>query len=196
MTHGERLLIKLLFILVPITIVWCFVVVQQDHWDEIKTQKANTALAELVDRVNREADTRYAAEPKEVRLWRAVYRSAGVNNAGNIRGRDGEFVSYSSPAKGVQALRNDIIAKVTGNSRMMKAKLGDDYIPTIKNIIRVYAPPHENDTARYIDFVAKNSGIHPDKRLSITDVNKLLPHIIKKEKGHQEAANYIKYIRN
>lgn len=69
MTHGERLLVKLLLWLVPITIIYCLIFTQQDIWQEIKTQKANNALAALVERTNSEADARHS-EPQPVRLYR------------------------------------------------------------------------------------------------------------------------------
>lgn len=170
-------------------------VAQQDVWEEIKTQKANDALAELVERANREADARHA-QPKPVRLWRAVYRYSGNNNAGNIRGRDGEFMSFATPAEGVAALKADIMAKIAGDSRMMRARYGSGYQASIERIITVYAPPHENDTAHYIKFVAEKSGIHPQRKLTLADANRIIKPMIILEKGHQEARNYIKFINN
>jgi len=89
------------------------------------------------------------------------------NNPGNIRNSpdvfDGEvkslsgFKTFSDMKFGYRAL-----AIVLYNI----FKRGED---TIAKIITTYAPPSENDTAGYIAFVGKNTGIDPNRRLTLRD---------------------------
>jgi hypothetical protein len=111
-------------------------------------------------------------------------------NAGNIRGRDGEFICFKTKRESFRALVRDIHVKISGKSRMMKAKLGSDYNPTIRNILNVYSPPTENDTSNYVRFVSKHSRIAPDKRLTVADINRIIRPMIIMEKGHNRAKLY------
>lgn len=113
-----------------------------------------------------------------------------VNNPGNLRRGDGSFYHYRSPKEGYLAMKKDIQLKISGDSSSMKAKLGDNYKPTIKNLLKVYAPPHENDTKHYVKFVSTRAGISPDKPLKLADANRIIPHMILLEKGHKEAKIY------
>lgn len=97
------------------------------------------------------------------------------NNPGNIRGADGKFRQFSSLEEGTQAMKNDLLIKVSGNSNAMKAKFGDNYQPTLANVIATWAPSSENDTNNYIDFVSKQTGISPMKVLSPADLDKVIP---------------------
>lgn len=119
-----------------------------------------------------------------------------INNAGNLRGKDGGFRSFATPEEGYNALVGDITAKVTGNSPAMRSKLGDNYQPTISNLISVYAPPTENDTQNYINFVAKDSGIDPNTPLTKDDINRIIPSMIKMEKGAKGAEVFKQYASN
>ena len=54
---------------------------------------------------------------------------------------------------------------------------------TIRQLINTYAPPHENKTDAYIDFVAKNSGIGADVNFQKTKENlyKIIKAMVKIE---------------
>lgn len=111
------------------------------------------------------------------------------NNPGNIRKGAG-FAVYDTPQAGLDALRNDLTVKVSGNSRAMKGNYGDDYTPTIRNLISTYAPNNENDTDAYITAVAQNTGIDPDAALAPADVDKLIPAIIHQEGGSEATSHF------
>jgi hypothetical protein len=111
------------------------------------------------------------------------------NNPGNIRGNDGAFKKFSTPEEGQKAMADDLRVKVTGKSDAMKAKFGDNYEPTLSNLIHTWAPTNENDTQAYIDTVAKETGIGANDKLSVSDIPKLQAAMTKVE-GGQSAANY------
>ena len=115
------------------------------------------------------------------------------NNAGNLKNPDGSFQSFDTPEAGYQAMQSDITAKVSGNSPAMQRVYGKDYQPTLSNILNVYAPPSENDTENYINFVSKRAGIDPNTPLSVDDVPKIIPHMIQMEQGTKGAAKYKQY---
>ena len=113
------------------------------------------------------------------------------NNPGNLRpvGASDGFQGFATPEEGLNAMRDDLRVKVTGRSKAMAGKFGEGYQPTLANVINTWAPPTENDTKNYVDFVAKNSGLSPDSILTEQDVEKIMPAMIKME-GGQEAADY------
>ncbi len=113
------------------------------------------------------------------------------NNPGNMRpvGGDSGFQQFNSPQEGMQAMRNDLSIKVGGRSNAMKARFGDNYTPTISTVISTWAPPEENDTQKYINFVAQQSGIDPNSPLSQQDIERIIPAMIQME-GGQSASSY------
>jgi hypothetical protein len=58
-----------------------------------------------------------------------------------------------------------------------------DNLKTISAIITRYAPPSENNTTGYINFLSKFSGLPANQILTETDLIKLIPGIIKMESG-------------
>ncbi len=122
-----------------------------------------------------------------------LYTTNASNNPGNIRGKDGKFINFSTPEDGYKALVHDITIKISGKSRMMQWKFGKGYKPTIAKLIYVYAPPHENDYKRYVEFISERAGIHPDTVLTAADVSLIIPHMVVMEQGHKNAAIYKQY---
>lgn len=102
------------------------------------------------------------------------------NNPGNLRfaGQsgavqgEGGFAKFSSPAEGVKALENQI---------RLDASRG----LTLAQFISKYAPPSENDTARYIQDVIHMTGTSPTTLVSNIDIKKLTKAIAQKESGTQ-----------
>ncbi len=60
---------------------------------------------------------------------------------------------------------------------------------TITEIINTFAPPNENDTNKYINFVSKQTGIDKNKTLSIEDYKAVIKAIIFQENSF-EYTNY------
>lgn len=113
------------------------------------------------------------------------------NNPGNMRpvGQGEGFQAFESPQEGLRAMEADLTAKITGKSPIMKERYGEGYQPTLQSIIETWAPPTENDTAGYVNFVAQKTGIQPNQVLSPMDIQKLIPAMIEKE-GGKEASQY------
>lgn len=113
------------------------------------------------------------------------------NNPGNLRplGSSQGFQSFATPQEGLEAMRNDLRAKITGNSNAMRGAYGDNYDPTLANILAVWAPNNENDTSNYINFVTERSGLDPNAPLSENDIDAFLPAMVEME-GGQDAVNH------
>jgi hypothetical protein len=113
------------------------------------------------------------------------------NNPGNMRpvGEGSGFQQFPTPAAGIDAMRNDLLAKVSGGSRAMQGNYGPNYVPTIESVISTWAPPSENDTAKYIQYVSSQTGIDPRQPLTPQDVDRLIPAMIQME-GGKEAGQY------
>lgn len=111
------------------------------------------------------------------------------NNPGNMRSSGGGFQTFDTPKAGLEAMQKDLLAKVSGNSPIMKAHYGDGYAPTLRNVISTWAPPSENNTDNYINFVSQHAGIDPDQPLSPNDVPKIMDPMVHME-GGQKASQY------
>lgn len=107
------------------------------------------------------------------------------NNYGNLRpvGSSTGFRSFATPEEGISAMRDDLLAKVTGKSKAMAANYGQNYRPTLNTVISTYAPPSENDTQNYINFVSNKTGINPDQTLTPQDLDSVIPAMVKMESG-------------
>lgn len=119
---------------------------------------------------------------------------AGKNNWGNIRGADGRFKGFSTPQEGMNALVADIRAKISGKSAAMASKYGPGYVPTLESLISTYAPPHENNTRGYIDFMHKQTGIDPNRPLSGADIESVVKAIAKMEGNKNITLNNTNHI--
>ncbi len=112
------------------------------------------------------------------------------NNPGNIRqganwqglnpnGRniDSAFCVFESPVFGIRAL-----AKVLINYKKIHG------LNTVRQIVSRYAPPNENQTAAYIQTVAKQLEVYPDTKIDIEERGVLtvfIKAVIRMENGIQ-----------
>lgn len=90
---------------------------------------------------------------------------------------DSRFVVFVAPHWGIRAL----VKVLLSYQRRYKLK-------TIRQIIDRWAPPVENNTAAYIDQVAKACGVDPDDTIDIQNkavLRVLVTSIIKHENGQQ-----------
>jgi len=101
---------------------------------------------------------------------------------GKTAGTDSRFETFESVEYGIRAGIIDIIGDI-GNK-------GQD---TIKKLITVFAPPHENDTTAYIRYVEGVTGVNQNDSLikngKVDQVllGKLITAIINKENGAAQA---------
>lgn len=95
--------------------------------------------------------------------------SSGTNqfNVGNLRpaGQSTGFQQPSSYEEGIKALDNQL--KIYGEKHNIR---------TLRQAINRYAPPSENKTDNYVDFVAKRTGLDPDKEIDFS--NPAVRHVI------------------
>lgn len=87
--------------------------------------------------------------------------SSSINWQGKI-GTDGRFVKFDTMENGVRAL-----------ARILKVYQKKYGLNTIEEFIKRWAPPVENETEKYIEFVSKNSGIDRHAKLNLSDPSQL-----------------------
>lgn len=109
------------------------------------------------------------------------------NNPGNLRisenawqgkvpvaqNTDGVFEQFISPEYGIRALFIDLRSKINRG------------LNTIEKIMNVYAPPTENNTIAYITAIENMTNIPRNKVITVNDIPKIVPAIIKVENGIQ-----------
>jgi hypothetical protein len=109
------------------------------------------------------------------------------NNPGNLRisenawrgkvpieqNTDGAFEQFISPEYGIRALFIDLRSKINRG------------LNTVEKIMNVYAPPNENNTIAYITAIENMTGIRRNKVITVDDIPKIVPAIIKVENGIQ-----------
>lgn len=123
------------------------------------------------------------------------HESRGIknNNPGNIvksntkwegkTGDDGKFETFDTPENGIRAL-----------CKIIKTYNKKHNLNTISGIINRWAPPNENDTAEYIKFVSKKTGLNSDVVIDTNDklvMVKLIKSIIEKENGKNPYADSV-----
>ena len=108
------------------------------------------------------------------------------NNPGNIRhgidwdgldkdqSKDEEFSQFSTPEYGIRAM-----------FKILKTYNDKYNLNTIEGIINRWAPPIENDTEAYIDFVSSKVGKNGSEVLNEKDYISLVQAIIHMENGDQ-----------
>ena len=108
------------------------------------------------------------------------------NNPGNIRhgidwdgldedqSKDEEFSQFSTPEYGIRAM-----------FKILKTYDNKYNLNTIEGIINRWAPPIENDTESYIDFVSSKVGKDRSEVLDQEDYTLLVEAIIHMENGEQ-----------
>lgn len=84
LTKAEKLGIKFVLVAIPALAVYGFILGQQDYWAEIKAEKEHQRM--ILERDKALDESMNDVQP--VHLWR---KQTGANNAGNIRGKDGNF---------------------------------------------------------------------------------------------------------
>lgn len=107
------------------------------------------------------------------------------NNPGNMRPINSTtgFQKFQTPEAGVKAMYNDLAVKISGQSNAMKSRYGENYVPTLANLIATWAPPEENNTANYVMFVSQKTGIAPEQQLTLQDIERIMPAMIEMEGG-------------
>lgn len=98
----------------------------------------------------------------------AAANSASRNNPGNIR--DSAFArrNGATGASGGFAVFPDMATGTAAQAALLQVYRGQGK-DTISAIVKKWAPSNENDTAGYIDFVSKRTGIDANRKLTDAD---------------------------
>lgn len=119
-----------------------------------------------------------------IRAQDGLPRGLRLRNPGNIRpgagfygevGDDGEYAQFASDEAGIRAIQ-----------RLLRT-YGNEYgINTLRGLANRYAPPSENPTSNYIDFLSQQTGINPDEEINLAERgSQIVPAIIGFEQGQQ-----------
>ncbi|WP_199899828.1 hypothetical protein [Shewanella marina] len=109
--------------------------------------------------------------PRGIRNNNPLNIETGDNWQGLI-GSDGRFAQFETPFYGIRAAGRTL--------RTYRIKYG---LTNIAQIINRWAPPHENPTDKYIDFVATQAGISANQSLSMADYPRVVAAMIHFENG-------------
>lgn len=106
----------------------------------------------------------------------------GIKWNGEIEGDDSRFETFKSIEFGTRAMMLDILHD------LQKPETN-----TISKFIKEYAPPHENNTLSYINFVSTNAGVSPN--VEIVKVTKsLLIAVSKAIVSMENGRDALKYV--
>lgn len=121
------------------------------------TQSANTQY------------TPYTAESINYKVQEKKAIAKSKNNYGNIRSpKTGEFMNYSTPEEGKNALLHQLNLYKTGKTR--NPVNGES---TLYSAMSVYAPAADRNNPKvYAEFIAKKLGISPNEKIKNIDVEK------------------------
>ena len=125
-----------------------------------------------------------APEPRPTEPQAAIRGTDNVmsvvnNNPGNLRmagqagateGKGG-FAAFETPQAGLQALRRQVALDT--QERGMN----------LSQFLSKYAPPSENDTQKYIDFVSRKTGLDPEQRIPPDKITDIMRAIVQMEGG-------------
>lgn len=96
----------------------------------------------------------------------------------------GRFAAFNTPEEGIGAMSKQLDLHFNGTSA--KAKEAGRPLRSVKDIVEAWAPPNENNTAKYIADVAKQLGVSPTANLNLKDPatkTALMKAIVVKENG-------------
>ena len=74
----------------------------------------------------------------------------------NDRNTDGHFEQFQKLHFGIRAMMRDIVHDINKG------------LDNLNDLVAEYAPPHENDTTNYVNFVANEIGIQPNDKFDLT----------------------------
>lgn len=162
--------------------------------EDINAEIRTGAKKSLSDRWNK-IKSMWSPTPPSAPAPSSSGNGLGLNNWGNLRPIGGNgFRSFSSPQEGMNALVADLRAKISGKSTAMAGKYGRDYVPTLQSLISTYAPPSENSTGNYIDFVSKKTGIPSNRPLNEGDIEGIVRAVVKMEGNKNISVNTTNHV--
>jgi hypothetical protein len=96
---------------------------------------------------------------------------------GAVRG-EGGFAAFPTPEAGLDAMRKQLV--IDTQRRGM----------TVSEMLNKYAPASENDTAKYIDFVSKQTGLGANDRVPANAIPSIMRSMVTMEGGPKATSFY------
>jgi len=97
------------------------------------------------------------------------------NNPGNIIQGGFKFIGEVDPRDSRFRTFRDMSWGFRGMFKILQTYIKKHKLDTMRGIISRYAPPIENDTDQYIEFVSLKTGIDPDQVINPGDRSLLVP---------------------
>jgi hypothetical protein len=116
-----------------------------------------------------------AAEAKNLLGRTDLPRGMRNNNPGNIRRSNNAWIGKIPFPQSTDSAFEQFTHYKWGTRamiRLIRNYIGQNH-NTIRKIITRYAPPNENNTTNYVNFIVNNTGINPDATISANDYNSL-----------------------
>jgi hypothetical protein len=107
--------------------------------------------------------------PGNLRFYESLTKPGYVLE-GAVRG-EGGFAAFPTPEAGLNAMRRQLIIDTQRNGK------------TVSEMLNKYAPASENDTAKYIEFVGKQTGLGPNDRVPADAIPSLMRSMVTMEGG-------------
>lgn len=127
---------------------------------------------------------------KEDKMKKELPRGLRNNNPGNIRINNDLFQGEIRPSK--DRSFKQFITMAYGYRaifRILRNYYNNYHLDTIRNMITRWAPPKENHTEKYIQFVSGYAGIPADDPIDVNDREQMIRIVagISKEENGKEA---------
>lgn len=106
----------------------------------------------------------------------------GDNWEGSISGSDSSFVTFATPEHGVRAM-----------TRTLESYQDRHGLTTVNQMISRWAPPNENNTTNYVNYVAGQMGVDPNSPIDLSANPELQQRMIRamiRMEGGPEAESY------
>ena len=148
-----------------------------------QTETGPIAIDDYVEEVYRETVPQPEPTIPEPRTTGPL--SVQNNNPGNLRlaGQpgavegEGGFAAFASPGQGLRALTRQVVLDT--QTRGM----------SLEDFLNKYAPPSENETNKYINFVERQTGLDAKGKVPESKIPQLVQAIVRME-GGQKAVDY------
>lgn len=90
------------------------------------------------------------------------------NNPGNIRATSKKWLGENTPKGEAFCHFRDLLYGCRAMLKILKRYIEVKECCTIRKLVARWAPPTENNTRVYIDYVARSMDIHPDDDLGLS----------------------------
>lgn len=89
------------------------------------------------------------------------------NNPGNIRATSTKWLGENTPKDEVFCHFRDVLYGCRAMLKLLRRYIEVKECKTIRKVVSRWAPPCENNTRTYIDYVARSMDTHPDDDLVV-----------------------------